>query len=73
MNHGKSNKKTTWVVSKAKKEPTYSVAITSTVHKATASELALFRQCFNQDLSKKKKHVVVHGNTVITTWKWSLV
>ena len=67
MNHGKSNKKTPRAVPKSKKEPI--MAITSTVHRATASELALFRQCFNQGISKKKKHVVVDGDMVITTWK----
>ena len=62
-----ARKPTGKTVPKSKKEPI--MAITSTVHRATASELALFRQCFNQGISKKKKHVVVDGDMVITTWK----
>jgi hypothetical protein len=61
-----ARKPTSGTVPKSKKE---FMAITSTVHRATASELALFRQCFNQGISKKKKHVVVDGDMVITTWK----
>ena len=63
------NKKQTRVAQKGKKEPMRYVAVSSAVYKASAKEQRAFREMFKQGISKKKKHVVVDGNMVITTWK----
>jgi hypothetical protein len=62
-------KKQTRVAQKGKKEPMRYMAVSSAVYKASAKEQRAFHEMFKQGISKKKKHVVVDGNMVITTWK----